>query len=302
MKNGFLLPELILESLIRDGFVNVRNDPKIVDDLFAQLTRDYNNRKYGAAEVTKIKAMIEKEVAVVFSYHQVDASVPCISIMIGGDNESKARDHLGDYYEGQTEEITDTQELQDLHRVDNLSAISYNPLTGKIDIGDESDLSEVYRNMIFVDSVGNEFPIITGINNLDGEKSIFIQKQAEVMLDGETPMFIKSSLDYKQFEVKGVTGDVSLVLGVHTKDALTTKYLYILLKYFILSRKTDMIKRGLYLAMYSGSDFNRDSAYVGDQVYTRFLTITGKIDDTWRSDQVVLIDNIEVVATPVDDK
>jgi len=302
MKNGFLMPELILESLIRDGFQNVKDDPKIIDDIFAQLTRTYNSRKYGSGEITKIKAMIQKEVAVVYSYSQVDANVPCISIMIGSDIESKARDHLGDHYAEATEDITDLAELEALNRVEDLQATAYNPLTGQITVDDSSDLTNVYKGMIFVDAEGNEFELLAGINNLPGQKMITIQKQAEVALTGPDEMLIKSSLDYKQFEVKGVTGDVSLVLGVHTKDVLTTKYLYILLKYFILSRKKDMILRGLYVSMYSGSDFNRDSEYVGDQVYTRFLTISGKIDDTWQSDQVVLIDNIEVDPIPIDDE
>lgn len=302
MKNGFLMPELILESLIRDGLQNLKDDPKIIDDVFAQLTRNYNNRKYGQAEITKIKAMVQKEVSVVYTYSQVDSRVPCISIMVGSDTESKARDHIGDYYDGETEQITDTDELQTLHRVDDLQAVSYNPLTGQIQIDNGSDLSEVYKGMIFVDAEGNEFDLLAGINNLTDQKMITIQKQAEVSLSGPVEMHIKSSLDYRQFEVKGVTADVSLVLGVHTKDVLSTKYLYILLKYIVLSRKFDMIKRGLYLATYSGSDFNRDSEYVADMVYTRFLTVTGKVDDTWRSDQVILIDNVEVDPIPVDDE
>lgn len=297
--NGFIIPELIIESLIRDGLQNVKNNPAIIDDIFAQLTRNYSSRKYGEAEITKIKAFIQKEVAVVFSYHQVDQKPITISIMVGSDVESRPRAHLGDHYSEETEQITDEDELQALHRVDNLIVTSYDPLTGKVSVDDSADLSEVYRNMIYVDSAQNEFPILTGINNLPGEKSFFIMKQAEVDISDDTG-YIRSSLDYKQFEVKGVTGDVSLVLGVHTKDALTTKYMYILLKYFILSRKKDMIKRGLYVSSYSGSDFNRDSQFVGDQVYTRFLTITGKVDDTWQSDQVVLIDNIEIDCEPVE--
>lgn len=297
--NGFNVPELIIESLIRDGIQNVRNDPKIIDDLFAQLTRNYNSRKYGSAEITKIKALVQKEIAVTFSYHEVDAKAPCISIMIGSDNEVAKRDHLGDHYSEQTEDITDSAELEALKRVENLVVISYNELTGQVSVDDATDLSEVYRNMIYVDSANNEFPITGGVNNLPGQKSFYIQKLAEVDIstnDGH----IKSSVNYRQFEVKGVTSDVTLVLGVHSKDSLTTKWLYILLKYFIISRKKDMIKRGLYLAMFSGSDFGRDSEYLGDQVKTRFLTITGKVDDTWRSDQVTVIDNIEIDAEPVE--
>lgn len=299
--NGFNIPELIIESIIRDGLENVKANPAILDDVFSQLTRSYNSRKYGQTEVDKIKQLVIKDIAVLFSYHQVDSKSPCFSIMIGGDNEDKRRAHVDDFYEEAVEEIVDADELAALHRVDNIQVLSYDDQTGKITVADATDLSMIYRYMQFVDAAANEFQIEGGINNTPGDKSFFIQKQAELDFSTATS-FIKSSLDYKQFEVRGVTSDVNLVIGAHSKDALTTKYLYILLKYFILTRKKDMIKRGLYLATYTGSDFNRDSSYVGDQVYTRFLTMMGKVDDTWRSDQVVLIDNIEVEATPVDDE
>lgn len=296
---GFILPELIIESIIRDGIQNVRNDPTIIDSVFAQLTRAYNNRKYGESEIAKIKALVNKEIAVIFSYHEVDAKPLSFSIMVGSDHEDKSRAHLSDHYEELTEDIADPVELEALHRVNNINVLSFNVLTGKVTVSDTTNLSPVYKGMIFVDAADVEHDIIGGIDNTLGNKSFFIQKLDEVDFSSATS-YIKSSLDFKQFEVKGVTGEVSLVIGVHSKDALTTKYLYILLKYFLLSRKKDMIKRSFYLATYSGSDFNRDSQYLGDQVFTRFLTLGGKIDDTWRSDQVILIDNIEIDGTPID--
>ncbi len=296
---GFILPELIIESIIRDGLANIKANPTIIDSVFAQLTRAYASRKYGASEIEKIKGLINKEIAVLFSYHEVDAQPMAYSIMIGADNENKQRTHIDDHYEELVENIADADELQALHRVDNIEVLSYEERTGKVTVADTTDLSPVYKNMLFVDAGDTEYIILGGINNTPGDKSFFIQKQAELTISG-SDAHIKSSLDYKQYEVKGTTSAVNLVLGVHSKDALTTKYLYILLKYFILSRKKDLIKRGFYLATYDGSDFNRDSQFVGDHVFTRFLTVGGKIDDTWRSDEVVLIDNIVINPIPID--
>lgn len=299
---GFVIPELVIESIIRDGIQNVRADKTILDSIFAQLTRSYNDRKYGENELTKIKAFVDKEPAVLYSYHQVDSQELCFTIMIGADNEHKPRAHLGDDYEEVQEQIVDEDELEALHRVNDLEVTSYDPLTGKVTVSDNMNLANVYKGMIYVDEESpepHELMILGGIDNTPGNKSFFIQKQAEVVFGANTG-YIKSSLDYKQYEIKGVTSECNLVIGVHSKDALTTKYMYILLKYFILSRKKDIIKRGLVTTTYDGSDFNRDQAFVGDQVYTRFLTIRAKHDDTWRSDQVVLIDNIEVDPKPIE--
>jgi hypothetical protein len=298
--NGFILPELIIESLIRDGLQNVKADPTIIDDVFSQLTRAYAQQKYGQTEIDKINALVQKDLAVVFSYFEVDANAPCISIMIGSDTEDKRRAHLSDDYGQMEEQIVDPVELEALHRVNNLEVSSYDPTTGRVAVTDANDLSPVFKGMIFVDSTDVEHIITGGIDNSLGSKSFFIGKNEEVDFSDPTTCYIKSTLNYKLNEVRGLTGDETLVIGVHSKDSLTTKYLYILVKYFILSRKPDMIKRGMYLSSYSGSDFGRDSEYLGDQVKTRFLTITGKIDDTWRSDQVILIDSVEIDGTPID--
>lgn len=297
---SFIIPELIVESLIRDGLLNVKNKPEIIDDVFSQLTKGYA-RKYGETELAKIKAFLQKEIAVVYSYSQVDHQKNTISIMVGSDNEDRGRDRLGDYESSVEEQIADPEELEALHRVENITVTGYNPTTGQMTVADSTDLSQVYKGLIFVDNGDREFPILGGINNTPGEKGFFIMKQADE-LDTTDPAgnLIKSSLDYRQYEVKGITSDVTLVLGVHSKDVLTTKYLYVLLKYFLLSRKPDMIKRGLMVATLSGSDFHRDSQFAGDQVYVRFLTITGKVEDTWRSDQVQLIDNVEIDCEPVE--
>ena len=302
--NGFILPELVIESLIRDGLQNVKADPTIVNDVFSQLTRAYATQKYGQTEIDKINALIQKDLPVVFSYFEVDANVPCISIMIGSDNEDKRRAHLSDDYGEMTTEIVDPVALEALHRVNNLLVISYDPTTGKVLVDDSMDLSQIYKGMIFTDSTSPDpvdHCIVGGIDNTPGNKSFFIGKSEEVDFSVPANCYIKSSLNYTVNEVRGVTGDETLVIGVHSKDSLTTKYLYILVKYFILSRKPDMISRGVYLASYSGSDFHRDSEYLGDAVKTRFLTINAKQDDTWRSDQVVLIDSVQINGTPIDD-
>lgn len=295
---GFILPELIIESLIRDGIQNVNNDPTIIDSVFSQLTRAYNSRKYGVSEITKIKALLAKPIAVVYSYHEVDAKVPCFSIVVGSDTEDKGLARMGDYEAAFDTEITDETVLAGLIKVANVLPTGYDPISGCVKVGDGVDLSAAYRNCVFVDGSNAEHVLIAGIDNNPGEKAFFIAPNSTV--DLINPGNIRSSLNYEEFEVRGVTGNVQLVIGCHAKDALTVKYLYILLKYFILSRKYDMIKRDMFLATYSGSDFNRDAAYIGDQVFTRFLTINAKVEDRWRSDQVVLIDQIIIEPVPID--
>lgn len=296
---GFNFPELIIEGLIRDGILEMQTDPTLLQNIFLQLTRAYNTQKYGQAEITKIQTLLgNTPIPVVYSYSAVDAKVPCFSIMLESDNEEARYDHLNDYYGTQDDDITDSAALLALIRVPNLIPTSYDATSGRVTVDDSVDLTTIYLGTIYYDGSGNQFPVLSGINTLPGQKSFFIPKNQTPNIG--SPGSIRSSLNYTEHEIHGVTMAVKLVLGVHTKDVLLTKYLYILLKYFLMSRKRDMIQRGLYLSMYSGSDFTRNIEYQGDQIYTRFLSLTGKVDDTWVDEAVQQIDDYIIDPVPED--
>jgi hypothetical protein len=289
---SFNIPELILESIIRDGLANIKADLTIIDDLFGYLTRPYASQKYGSSEIQKIKDLVTStEIPVVYSFHESDAKSPCFSIHIGDDDEDRTRDHLDDYYAEETITLSPSQ-IAALTLIPNILPTAYDSRSGQLLIPNSVDLTLAYAGLVFVDGSDVEHPIFGGIDNTTGNKMFFIEKNGNP--DMVNPGLIRTPITYEVFEVRGVTQAIKLMVGVHTKNSLTTKYLYTILKYIILSRKKDLIKRGIYVARLSGSDFSRDIQFQGDQVFTRFLTVTGKVDDTWKSYQVDLIDQVIV--------
>lgn len=282
---GFNMPELIVESIIRDGFQNIKDDLTIIDRLFSQLARTYNQEKYGTTEIDKIKTMVQKPIAVVYDYGEVDAHPMTYSIMIGADDEDRRRAHMNDFAEQSIAAKTPAIV------VPSFVPTSYDPNSGLVRVPDGVDLTNGFKGQIFVDNASNEFELEGGVNNLPGQKCFVLAKHLTIDLGGNC--LIRSFVNFTRFEVKQLTSDVKLVIGVHSKDALTTKYLYLLLKYFIFSRKFDMISRGLYVASFNGSDFTRDKTYQGDKVYTRFCTVIGKVDDRWRADEVQVVEQVD---------
>jgi hypothetical protein len=123
--------------------------------------------------------------------------------------ENSKRDHLGDLFEEFEEQITDSDELEALHRVDNLVVTAFDPLTGKVTCDPATNLAPVYKGMLYVDADDTEHEILGGISNVTGDKFFFVNKLDEV--DFSDVGYIKSSLDYKQYELKGVSADVRLV-------------------------------------------------------------------------------------------
>ena len=96
-------------------------------------------------------------------------------------------------------------------------------------------------------------------------------------------------------DVNTIHANAVVNVGIHTKEQLVTKYLYHVVKYAILSNKEELIRQNFIIATFKGSDFSRDAGWSGDHVYTRFLNISGKTEDSW-----VNIDEIVVEGETVD--
>ena len=297
---SFALPDLIVESVIRDGLANLKADPTIIDDLFAQLAYTYADRKYGAAEIAKIKTWITgsdaENISIMQAYNVADAKLPAIVIQLGSDIESEA--FLDDFEEDLQEDITSGAALAAITKVAAFTPTSYDSTANIVYVADGVDLSVVYDNYIFVDASDTEHTITNAISDVDGDKFFIIEPNGAVDVAGDCT--IKTFLEYTQLEIRGSHQNVQLLLTVTTKDALTTKFLYTILKYILKSRKKSLMQRGMAKITMSGSDFNRNQQYEGDVVYTRFLTLSGHILESWRSDQVDLTDNVVFDLTPVD--
>ena len=110
---------------------------------------------------------------------------------------------------------------------------------------------------------------------------ISIQLKNDIDDRRENPTSDFGGFSIDDFDENIALSNVQVSIGIHTKEALMTKYLYIILKYIVLSRRIELERRGFIASTFGGSDFNRDMAYKGDIVYSRFLTMIGKTEDTW---------------------
>lgn len=289
---GFPIPDLIIESVIRDGMQNVRNDPEVLEDVFLSLTQPFASKKYGEAEIEKIKRMLQrKEISIVHAFSAVSAKIPCISIQLAEEVEDEKNAKLGDAGEVRDFSFEDPADIAGTTILSDVEALTYDSNSGIITVPDTVNLSDVHINLIYTDVTGEDHVIVGGVDNTLGQKQFRIDADAELTLGVGS---IKTSIDFDRYLIGQAPSNITVIVGIHTNDPLITKYLYILMKYFLLSRKEDICSRGIQLSTYSGSDFNRNMDYGADMVFTRFLNVKGKIFPTWRKDKAVLIDNIEL--------
>ena len=282
-KIGFVLPDLVVESVLVEGFQILRRYPDKIDTILSCLSESYNEKKYGQNEINKLKEFFsKKEVAIVHAFSECNAHDLSISIQLTSDIEMENRALLSDYAGKVTEGLGENQysstapiTAQSLIIVDNLVPSSFNSLTGAINIM-AGDLSEVQSDLHFQDASGVKHKIL-GVD--DSNSVIFVEPGSDV--DVSDFGQVVSQITSRDFEVHSTREKQSLILGVHSKNRLTALYLYVIVKYILNAKRVDLHKRGFELPQYSGSDFTRDLSHLADVVHTRFITVTGQVCESW---------------------
>ena len=281
---GFKLPDLIIESVLREGFQILRKNPQHIDSIMASLKQPYNEKKYGQTEINKIKDYFtNKEISIVHSFADVSAKVPCISIQLTADVEMENRTGLSDIA-GQLEEGLDDDSLsglppitrESLTIIDTIVVTSYDSVTGAISVSPATDLSEAQAGLQFRDASGNN-TLIEAVDELNSK--IYVVEGSDI--DVSNFCQVVSALETRRFEKKFTREKQSLIVGVHSKNRLMAIYIYIIVKYILHAKKKDIHSRGLELPTFAGSDFTRNLEHMADIVHTRFLTVTGQLQETW---------------------
>lgn len=290
---SYYLPDLIVEGVLREAYGVLKRNPELIDNIFRfMMTNPRLSKKYGAREIKRIKDHIAKyDWSFVHSFNEVEGKTPAISIQLLAENEAK--EVMVEDFQADVRVPLEPQELAALIVIQGFTPTGYNALSGAVLVDDSVDLTNVHLNLLFVDASGTIWPILGGINEIPGQQQFMIA--ANVAPDITGPCLIKSAIDFKQVTVRGNTTDVNILLGVHTKDALLTKYFYIILKYFLMVRKPVLIGDGFICSKFQGSEFTRNLKIEGDAVFTRFLTLTGKVEDSFRSDETQVFDTIDVI-------
>lgn len=289
----FVLTELVVESIIRDGLADIRKsigtDKDQIKDIFATLALPYLEKEYGQQEIQDISDMVletppNPPIEIVQGFPNEQAHTRQISINLERDGESEQHASLDDFVEEDDIAIPPTI------LIPTFNADSYAPLTGVVAVnGANLNLSNIQTGSIFVDGGGFYYPIIGGITNTNGDKRFSIAR-------GQTPNLtgckIISPLASKRSIIRGIRCNENVVLTVLTEVPLMTKYLYTIVKYIVASRKTDFMARGLDIDTFDGSDFHRAS-HLPANPYQRYLVLRPRfIEHTWVAENVTLLGQV----------
>lgn len=283
---SFIMPELVVESILRDGFGIIKDsltgDKDVVTDIFGDFKSDHLARYYGDSEINKIKELVRRPIQIIHGYPVTDIKPPLIAINLLSTAEVEPYSSFDDFKEESDETI------EGIEIISEFDADGYNSATGMISCNfADPDLSAVRTNQIFVDGDGNEFKILGGITNDEDEKHFFIERNKIVNIEN---VKIISGLRKERTVVRAIRTSENILLSISSEQALITKYITTFVEYILNSSKEEMIRRGLEISSFDVSDFSR-AEMLPENLFTRFITLRAKfVEHSWNAENATIID------------
>lgn len=274
----------MIETVIRDGLGELKLNLSRLDDIFGKFLEAQFNNQYGQAKIDSLKTYItNNQIKIIQSWGQVPFNTPCISIQLIRADESEDIQNLGsDYLE------LDTSTTPMVY-VPIVTPGTYNTLTGKLTIVNVVDLSSICPGMVFVDADDVEFPIVSPISNVSGDKYVSIGSGKTPQLVGNGK--IVSSIDFTRTDRRMIRLRETIRLGCHSNNDLhLTKFIYYILVYILKSRQDSLINRGIELDRGTGTVFDREDEFKGENVFSRFLEVNCLTEFIWNQGDVQVFD------------
>ncbi len=298
-----ILPEVVLGRALANGFKTLRNDPKIIDTLFKNLTQQ---------QLSNLKnSVLTQPISVAMNYPKVDAlTLPALILTLK--NESEAQPFLGNHM-GTTPDYGLPEEFgyDMLGTGSTVGSTSDTAglgklVSGPLDIESASSSTVTISEdslaafTVFVESLhqynsgsyilyviegpgsGYSYPILRITNNtIDIEDSFVVglTNQSRVAIrDGATVYETvgESSRILGENSVatrSGVNYESLYQLEVLSSSQSEVLYLYALVKAILISQTPFLEGQGIQALKISGSDFAPKSEYLPTDCFARALTL-----------------------------
>jgi hypothetical protein len=217
--------------------------------------------------------------------------MPCITIAIGSNMEDKSLARLAD----QTECI-ETYEASDIGKtiqyiVPPFQYTTYDQPSGLITTPESVDIGLVNPGMVIIDpTTGNGFVVSRVEIN-----SIYIAPGSNL-----TATEVGVLPQYRTFRARReiATFQEKITVGCHVHgDPNALLWLYSFMMYGLLRYREGVLEsRNFQLSNIETSDMVRNHNFesVGENVYSRFITISGQVENTWVKAPKRIIETVQV--------
>lgn len=280
----------IIELILRD----VRQNPWLIDDILSDFITDpMLSGIYGQKEIENAKKWITDNEVSVFLPHRMDLEkMPCVTIAIGNNMEDRSLSRMGDMTH-----IVETLQPTQVGKVvpfiiPPFYYTSYDQATGFFEVPNTVNLLIIQPNMAVINPQTGAGFIITSKNN----NGFFITPGTPINFN--VVAIIPEYRIYKaRREIATFQENISIGCHVHG-DPNALLWLYSIMMYGLLRYREGLIEsRNFQISTIQSTDMIRNDAFqsFGENVYSRFITIAGQVENTWIKAPKRVIETINII-------
>lgn len=292
---GIFQGDLIVRTAIIRAMDLVRNQPTLLTNVFQSLAEDeITNDVYGQKQIQIARDwFMNTDVPVFMNFRVSEQAVPCITISLQESQEAD-QTHGDIHYVPQEATPGDWPVL-----AGPFTPVAYSPTSGIMVLPADamSDLT-VAPGMLLVTRSGREYTIQQNLG--DNEISL-----PPLTADDFTDAVIKGVEDRYTTKIESVTFKEVYQIGIHVmSEPVNLLYLHSILQFMLLKYKQDLFeKRGFERTVLSSTDFRRNLEFENEEVFSRYITVTGYARHYWPKDVNPMLDviNTQFDIDPIED-
>ena len=291
---GIFQGDIIIKTAIDLGIEDMRKNPWLIQYMLEDLTLSpYLVEKYGQAQIDACKEWFANNQIDVYMRPRDDKDrTPFISITMGHSNEKPDMKTQGDLSPYKKILFPNTIGKPIPYVIKPFMPTDYNEITGALSIPSTVDLSLVAPNMILVNPANGTGYAIQNI--VAGQLYIGANQEVNATELGIVPQF-----QYYEARIERSFFEEMYVIECHAHgDPQTVMWLWSIVKTSLLRYRQSLLEANGFAESVISSGppgLNPEmSTEGGEKVYTRAITITGQIQNTWIKAPHRIIENVNL--------
>jgi len=288
---GIFPGDLIIKAALELGLEDLRKNPWVIEDCFKVLIENPMLRqKYGMKEIDNAKNFILNNEIPVYLRHRVDKQeFPCLTLSIGEGQEDKDLATLADQSVC-VEDLSGEEVGRAItYIVPPFTPVSYDKANGIIEVPEDIyEYKYIGEGMVALDpETGNGYYVIEKL----APNSFRIQADAEI---AQTVAIAPRYLMYRARRERA-TLQQTYNIGCHVSgDPATLIFLHSITKYLLFRYREGLLENnGFDLSRLRETDLIRNEAFNIENVYSRWLILSGQVEESWIKSPMRFIEAID---------
>lgn len=285
--------DVIIFEAISRGLEDLRKNPWLIDDVFSSLNSIPIKDKYGQKEIDAAKNwFLNNKIEINLRFRNDKDQFPCVTIALGSSNEKEEMKHLGDL-STTVENLMPNQIGKPIgYILKPFVPESYDPATGFVKYPEGLNPRGVRSGQVLVDPDTAEGYVIIDISG----EGLFIEPGLNLTFSkcGVIPKFqtYRVRREHTFFQE-------SYSIGCHVHgDPNSLIWLHSIVLYCILRYRESLLEGQCFTqSSVSSSDLVENGAFSGpsgDNVFSRYITLTGQVENTWLKTPKRVLEAVEL--------